>query len=97
MTKLTESERLVKLETQVESAIGLLNEIKTDNKEFRVKLENLLPSYATAEQLELIEKKLEDKISQSKSSRLKDLIIQALIIGPISALIGFFFANITRG
>lgn len=96
MSKLTDGERLVKLETRVEDVIKGIDDIKRDNKEFRERLEKLLPTFATEDFVLVIKKDLQKEIAQTKASRLKDLTIQALVIGPISALIGFFFATVTK-
>lgn len=96
MSKLTDGERLVKLETQLTQVLLGISELKIDGKDFRDRLDLLLPTFATHEDLNTVESKLTKQINQSRNSRLKDLIIQALLIGPISALIGFFFANINK-
>lgn len=55
--KLTNGERLVKLETQVGEILNGINDIKSENKEFREKLEPLLPTYATKAEIEVLKKK----------------------------------------
>ena len=55
--KLTDGERLVKLETQVSAVLNGIEDIKRENKEFRDKLEPLLPTYATKEEIESLKKK----------------------------------------
>lgn len=96
MTTKTNTERLAVVETQLTQVLVGITELKNDGKEFRDRLDLLLPTFATHEDLKSIELELTAKINQSRNSRLKDLVIQALIIGPISALIGFFFANIIK-
>lgn len=96
MDKRTDGERLVKVETQIDAVLTGIGDIKRDNKEFRERLEKLLPTFATEDFVLVIKRDLQKEIAQTKASRLKDLIIQALVIGPISALIGFFFATVTK-
>lgn len=57
MTKLTDGERLVKLETQVEAVLSGIEDLKKENKDFRDKLEPLLPTYATQVDLQELKKK----------------------------------------
>jgi len=89
VTKQTTEERMAIMETKLDIVIN--NQEKANQK-----LDLLLPTFATTEELSVTKHDLEKKITQSRSSRLKDLIIQALVIGSISALLGYFFANITQ-
>lgn len=57
MANLTNGERLVKLETQVGEILNGINDIKSENKEFRDKLEPLLPTYVTKAEIEVLRKK----------------------------------------
>lgn len=57
MEKLTDGERLMKVETQLEAVIKGIEDIKSENKEFREKLEPLLPTYATKDEIEILKKK----------------------------------------
>ena len=85
----TESERLVALETKVDIIIE-------QQKVLSEKLDKAMPNYVTHQQLSEKLTVLEQTFTTSRTSKAKDLAIQALIIGPISALIGFFIASITN-
>lgn len=95
MTRLTDGERLVKLETQVGQVLQGITEIKEDGKEFRDRLDLLLPTFATHEDLKVIELRLSKDIKEAKRLGLIKTIVTsvvtAVIVGIIMFEVGRFF------
>lgn len=89
MSRLTESERLVKLETQVDAVLVGITEIKADNKEFRDKLDGLLPEYATKSQLQSLRKEIKRKSFIQNT-------LSAILGSVLTLLIAFFITNVGR-
>lgn len=89
MTKLTELERLVAVETKLDTVIETLN--KTNEK-----LDVLLPTFVThstlSEKLNEIDKKVESALKEKKSRAIIRDILMMVMTSVVSFLL-FFFLN----
>ena len=96
MTRLNDGERLVKVETQLTQVLQGITEIKSDNKEFRDRLDLLLPTFATHEDLTQSKAELLKEINEIKASRWVQNTLSAILGSVLTLLIGYALANIFK-